>query len=295
MLNSGGGFRYLGYTSAEEVTDRAISWLEQNHDREFFLWIHYMEAHRPFGVHDPSPTYMDSPVDEEETKHLLKKARLRPDEITDSEHRTLVDLYDSDIRYCSRHLSRLFEHLRNTGIWESTNLVFSSDHGEEFGEHGMYNHGNYPYEELISVPLLVKTTRETPSAIADERELVDVAPTVLGFHDVDPEGHDFEGENLFEGESRDVFVLGQPSNHEQAVTLRRYPWKLVHAGTDTQLYNLEQDPEEETDLSADREGVVERLRAAIPEHLETREIQEIRDPEDEVDRQQLAALGYLDE
>lgn len=294
-INSGGGFRYLGYTGAEEVTDRAISWLEENHEDDFFLWIHYMEAHRPFGVHDQSPTYTDAQVSEDEMKDLLKKARVHPDEITAEDHQTLVDLYDSDIRYCSRHLERLFEYLRDAGIWQSTDLVFSSDHGEEFGEHGMYNHGNYPYEELTHVPLILKTAGKRPSVVEDERELVDVAPTTLDLYGIDPEAYDLAGRNLFEGGPRDVFVLGQPTNHEPAVTLRRYPWKFVHSESDPQLYHLEHDPDEQTNLVSERDDIVSRLQKAIPEHLETRDIKEIRDPEDEVDRQQLAALGYIDE
>ena len=302
MLNPGVGFRYLGYTSAEDVTDHAIEWLDEHAEDEFFLWIHYMEAHRPFGVHDQSPTYTDSSISEEEMKELLKRARLHPDEISPEEHQNLVDLYDSDLRYCSRHLERLFEHLRDADAWDSTNIVFSSDHGEEFNEHGMYNHRNYPYEELINVPLIVKTAGASPSTVDgehgtvdEERELVDIAPTILSFHGVDPDPYDLAGEHLFEGEPRDVFVLGQPANHEPAVTLRRYPWKYIYSETHPQLYNLERDAEEQTNLHSEREDIASRLRSAIPEHLRTRDIKEIREPENEVDRQQLAALGYIDE
>lgn len=295
MINPSGGFRYLGYTSAADVTDHAIQWLDEHAERDFFLWIHYMEAHRPFGVHDPSPTYTDSTLSEDDMKRLLKKARLSPDEVTPGEQQTLIDLYDSDLRYCSRHLERLFESLRESGVWDTTNVVFSSDHGEEFGEHRMYNHRNYPYEELIHVPLITRTTGDAPSTVDAGRELVDIVPTILGFHSVDPEPYDFAGEDLFQGDSRDVLVLGQPADQDPAVTLRRYPWKYIHSKTNPQLYNIEQDPDERTDVISEKDDVASRLRDAIPEHLKTREIKQIRDPEGEVDRQQLAALGYIDE
>lgn len=296
VLNSGGGFRYLGYTGAENVTDRVIQWLESSGDDDFFIWIHYMEAHRPFGVHDQSPTYTDSRVSESEAKKLVKKARLSPEQITPTEHQNLVDLYDSDLRYCSRHIERLFAYLRDAELWESTNVVFSSDHGEEFDEHGMYNHGNYPYEELIHVPLIVKPAGEAPAATVEaERELVDIAPTILDFHGVDPATYKLAGEHLFTGGSRDVFVLGQPTEHSSAVTVRRYPWKYIHSETNPQLYNLERDPGETTNRVTERNGLVMRLRDAIPEYLKTRETKDIREPKNEVDRQQLAALGYLDE
>jgi arylsulfatase A-like enzyme len=216
-------FQHLGYTSAAEVTDTAVSWLESNRDEDFFLWIHYMEAHRPYGVHDDDPAYLDAPVETDRIRELMKRAGIDPDAITESEHRLLKDLYDSDLRYCSRHLDRLFDSLVDLGLWDDANLLFSSDHGEEFAEHGNYFHRNYPYDELIHVPLVVKHgDRESPDRIADQRQLLDLAPTICRFHGIDPTEFDLEGEPLFVGDDRRVVALGSGRPDDEQVVAGRW-------------------------------------------------------------------------
>jgi hypothetical protein len=80
-----GGFTFLGYTKAEKVTDRALSWVESHANEDFFLWIHYMETHRPYGVHDDNPEYLESKINEKKIKTLMKIAGTQPSEITDEE------------------------------------------------------------------------------------------------------------------------------------------------------------------------------------------------------------------
>ncbi|ELZ94781.1 arylsulfatase [Haloferax mucosum ATCC BAA-1512] len=295
VLFEDGGFQYLGYTSAERVTDRALSWLESNADSDFFLWVHYMEAHRPYGVHDDDPAYLDSPLDEDRIKALMKKAGLRPDEITDRERQLLIDLYDSDVRYCSRHLDRLFDGLESRGLWSDCNILFSSDHGEEFREHGAFFHRNYPYDELTHVPLLVKTpTVDTPARISEPRELLDLAPTITSFHLPESVTPEFEGTHLFTGDARTVFSLGQPNEIAPAVAVRTDEWKLITSNSVDQLYDLTADPAEARNVIDDNPDVAAELRDRIPEHLVTRDVNPPRAPKDDVDREQLEALGYME-
>lgn len=289
------GFEYLGYTSAEQVTDRALSWLESNADTDVFLWIHYMEAHRPYGVHDDDPTYLDSPVDEERIKQLMKKAGVTPESVSAEEKRLLLDLYDSDLRYCSRHLDRLFDGLEDLGLWEESNILFSSDHGEEFYEHGRFFHRNYPYDELIHVPLLVKApTIEADGRVTEMRELLDLAPTIVSLHAQDSALPEFKGEPLFEGDPRKVLSLGQPNDIAPAVTVRTDDWKLISSQAIERLYDLADDPQETNDVIGENPEIAERLRGEIPDHLLTRDVNPPRAPEDEVDRDQLEALGYME-
>lgn len=295
LLLGDNGFTYLGYTSAEQVTNRALTWLESNADTDFFLWIHYMEAHRPYGVHDDEPAYLDSPVDEEQIKRLMKTAGVTPEDISEEELKLMVDLYDSDLRYCSRHLDRLFDGLEELGIWNESNVLFTSDHGEEFREHGRFFHRNYPYDELIQVPLIVKAPPiDADGRIAETRELLDLAPTVVSLHTEESALPEFEGEHLFDGDSRRVFSLGQPNDIAPAVTVRTDEWKLISTGASERLYDLASDPEEQNDIASDNPEIVDRLRESIPNHLITREINPPRRPKDEVDRDQLEALGYME-
>lgn len=289
-------FRYLGYTSAEVVTDRAIEWLEEHSDSEFFLWIHYMEAHRPYGVHDDDPQYLNGPVDESTIQRLMETAGLRPDEVSDDDRRLMRNLYDSDLRYCSRHLDRLFERLERMGLWSDANILFSSDHGEEFYEHGNYFHRNYPYDELSHVPLIMKapSAPDLPSEVEEQRELLDLAPTIAAFHDVDPAQYDFTGEPLFRGDPRRVFSLGQPSDAAPAVTLRTPEWKFIASADVERLYDLDTDPDEQRNVTDEHPAVAGRLRDSIPDRLLERDVNRPRAPDDDVDKERLEALGYLE-
>ncbi|MFD1588591.1 sulfatase [Halorientalis brevis] len=289
-------FEHSGYTSAEVVTDRVIDWFEETEREDFFLWVHYMEAHRPYGVHEDEPAYLDRPVEQERIRDLMKTAGTDPDAISDSERELLIDLYDSDLRYCSKHISRLFEYFREQDLWSDLNLLFSSDHGEEFYEHGNYFHRNYPYDELISVPLLAKRATDPAGGetVTEQRQLLDLAPTICQLHGLDPDDYDFLGTPLFEGDSREVVTLGQPNDRDPAVAIRYDGWKYIDTGDGEQLYDLTADPDENENVATDNQSVVSRLKRNIPDHVFERDVEDPRQPEDEVDRKQLEALGYME-
>ncbi len=297
--------RLQGYRSAETVTDRAIEWLDGRAGEDFFLWLHYMEAHRPYGIHDEEPAYLDGPLDDDRIRELMRKAGTEPEAMTERDRRLMIDLYDSDLRYCSRHLERLFDALRAEGLWTESNVLLSSDHGEEFGEHGLYFHRNYPYDEVIHVPLIAKTAAEgpatggpappeTPDRVGEQRELLDLAPTICGWHGVDVDGTGFLGTALFEGAERTVISLGQPGMDEPALAVRADGWKLIHSESERQLYDLEADSDETENVIEEHPRVAARLRRKAPERLFGRDVKAPRAPDDEVDREQLQALGYME-
>ncbi|AEH39450.1 sulfatase [Halopiger xanaduensis] len=295
LAPTGGSFSYKGYTSAAEVTDTTLEWLSEQ-DGDFFLWLHYMEGHRPYGVHDTDPEYTD-PVDNDRIRELMKKAGTEPENVTADERKLLVDLYDSDLRYCSQHLDRLVDGLEELGIWDTTNLVFTSDHGEEFGEHGYYFHRNLPYDELLHVPLLVRSpaTADQPETIAEQRELIDIAPTILDFHDATVPDV-FEGQNLFTGDSRNVISSGSQSHPTPAISARWDGYKYLYTPDQEYLFDLGADPGQTDNLASELPDICDDYRSQIPEmYFDERATKEqLRDPEDEADRERLEALGYLE-
>jgi arylsulfatase A-like enzyme len=294
-LFGGSGFTYQGYTSAAQVTDAAIEWLRSRGDDSFFLWLHYMDPHRPYGIHDDDPAYLGEQPPERRVRELMKQAGTDPASITEAERRLLVDLYDSDIRYCARHLERLFDALAHLGIWEELNLVFSADHGEEFGEHGRFFHRNYPYDELMHVPLIVKAPSlfDGGEHISTRRQLLDIPPTVCALHGVEPDGS-FEGDHLATSDGGPTLALGQPHDTDPAVTVRTDDWKYISGADTNLLYDLEADPGEQVDVSSSAPDMVRQLHNEIPDYLRARDVEHVRSPEDSVDRERLEALGYLE-
>jgi arylsulfatase A-like enzyme len=161
-----GGPLWVGhrpYRDATTITDAALDWVASTGNRPFFLALNYMEAHLPYLP--PAPfdrAFGDSrPVD---------PLAPRPEE------RALQ--YDRELAYLDSELGRLFETLAARGALDDTVVVVTSDHGESFGEHGLWKHDWTLYEELVHVPLFV-------APVGGRRTAVDPTPiSGPGVHDL---------------------------------------------------------------------------------------------------------------
>lgn len=292
-LFGGAVFQQLGYTPAPDVTDAAINWIREHQNDPFFLWVHYMEPHRPYCVHDPSPAYLSNAPSEERVRTLMQRAGLQPDAVDPSVRAELIDMYDSDIRYCSESVERLVEYLQSVAVWDDATVLLTSDHGEEFGEHGRYFHRNYPYHELVNVPLFFKPSGGSEATtIAAPRELLDVAPTIAAAHECPYSG--FRGSPLTDTQSRRPISLGQPPYTDAGCAIRTTDWTLVTGGQTTELYNRMSDPDEQNNVSDAHPETVAELEASIPSHVRERAVNPPRAPDSEVDKERLQALGYME-
>lgn len=282
------------FESAERTTDRAIEFLD-GIDGEFFLWVHYMDPHRPYGINADPPAY-GHPAERQEIFDLMAEAGIHPDRIDNETRRRIIDLYDSAIRYTSTHVSRLFDALEDRNRWEDLSVLFSADHGEEFGEHGRYFHRNRPYDECIRVPLIVKSPRSDAETVDEARELLDITPTICAEFNVDPP-EEFLGTNLFAGGSRRQFTTGSFRDSGQVISARWDGWKYLYVeGEADELYDLSTDPGETENLAERHPDQVEIYRKSIPGHLfeANREgVPDRDDVEDDVEAR-LEGLGYLE-
>ena len=76
-----------------------------------------------------------------------------------------LDTYDGSIRYVDESIKRLLSQLKERGVLENTVVVFTSDHGQEFGDHGIYGHGKSLYRQVIQVPLIVWNPALVPASV----------------------------------------------------------------------------------------------------------------------------------
>src|SRR6185295_2326497 len=101
--------------------------------------------------------------------------------VTQADLAHLLALYDGEIRFTDDHVGRILDHLQGRGLEASTLVLMTSDHGEEFLEHGSWEHQKTLYEEVVRVPLMLRgpgvTARREPSPTT----LLDVAPTILAW------------------------------------------------------------------------------------------------------------------
>jgi arylsulfatase A-like enzyme len=286
---------YTAYIDAESLTDELISWSEEHADEEFFLWAHYMDPHRPYGIHLDDPVFLDRTPDREQIKQLMPKAAERPGEVTESEWELMIDLYDSDIRYVSDHLDRLLNTFKKLDIWDSTRIIFSADHGEEFGEHGYSFHRNRGYDTLTHVPLLVNLPNETGQSHPGVRELLDVAPTIASFYDAPTES--FTGKNLFNDDDRSVVSVGSIRDDDKSVAVRTNEYKYIYSWLDDnnkteETYDLSIGENEEGTIN--NADIIADLRSRIPETIVEGDFSVERSANTEAAKRRLQDLGYLE-
>jgi choline-sulfatase len=231
---------------ASEVVDDAIAWLRQlvppatpvsPAPPAFFLWVHLFDPHAPYG--DPSTG------------------------------RPALDRYDDEIATVDREVGRLLGALGPAR--SDTLIVATSDHGEAFGEHGEYAHSIFVYDTTLRVPLLISGAGITPGTrVADAVTLADVAPTamrLLGAPLADVDGIDLSpalgGTALPRREQyAESFAPLIEFGWAPLRSIRSSPWKLV-AAPKPELFDIENDPGEQTNLAASQPTVVRDLQARV--------------------------------
>lgn len=150
---------------AGRIVDAALGWLEEAPRRGTLLWIHLIDPHMP---------YHQTPA-----LSALTARKLRLGASTSAEARARVlDAYRREVDHVDRQLLRLFEWLEGDGFLERGLLVLTSDHGEEFWEHGGVEHGHSHHAEVVEVPLAIAGRGVVPGRAEGVASLVDIAPTV---------------------------------------------------------------------------------------------------------------------
>lgn len=318
----------------------ALAWLDEEQPDRFFIYLHVIEVHapyRPVSIHkglemrldrDRRPYYEEAVAEERrrfletdfdpgyagevdgslENLRVLSPARKR---LPPADLRQLVALYDRGIVYVDHWIGELEDGLRERGLLDELAFVVTSDHGEEFLDHGRLEHSVSYYEEMLNVPLIVRVPGEGRGTVVDETVgLVDVMPTLLDVLGVPgPEG--MQGRSLrglWRGEASTaaegpVEYLAEASRRRGSV-LRGPGFKYIRTpspgGAREELYDLRVDPTESKNrCGSDRRACRayrQRLSARVSEQrdrasaLAAPEVTEI----DDQTRDQLEALGYVD-
>jgi arylsulfatase A-like enzyme len=174
------------FPSASEVTDWGERWLRGNSGEPFFLYLHYMDVHHPYlpdkehaGIFCKKHRF-DLPDHELEHRFRMKEIEWSPDLV---DH--MIERYDEELVATDQAIGRLTDILKELGLDDTTALIITSDHGEEFLDHGGAGHRRTVYEEVVRVPLIIVP----PGATGDEddeghviRERVstlDIMPTLI--------------------------------------------------------------------------------------------------------------------
>ena len=285
--------------------------LKERRSSPFFLFVHSWRTHIPWVPQSSAESWR------KEVRRLQKA--LRTDwEAAAEECRSL---YRGSIKAASEEeLPRLKEALRSSGAWEDTLIVFTSDHGESWGDRAADKntitdnfalHGRYLYDESISVPLIISVNESDWSGrrVPNQVRGIDIAPTVLDLCGVKYDPGLMNGYSLRSSvsgedrEDREALVSttdsksGQPLTVLARMAVKRPPWKLIWTLSNgrRELYNTDEDPGETRDRYGElgSEPWVQGMMKGLKEELET--AGPYSGTEDEMERlkKQLRGLGYL--
>jgi arylsulfatase A-like enzyme len=327
MYQEGGGGVHR-QNSAEYLSGLVAEWLEQHSkDKNFFLFLHTYQPHDPYACPEPFKDMFLSEDAKWGDINLMGHLGGRPNmfkPLPEAERQNIVDLYDGEVRYTDEGLiGPLLEKLKRLDLYDSTLIVFTSDHGEEFYDHKSWGHGHQLYDESLKVPLLMKFpgSRFRGSKISNIVSLVDVMPTILEELGIDCSEHSLDGKSLFpviKGEDRedrsfwadigdnvlDSHVpqkISTNSGYEKIILNKRYTKEGLtffefpppETGP-VELYDLKNDPSEKQNIADSRVELVNRLIRAIEGlYGEARKRKSLKPKIDEALKEQLRALGYI--
>ena len=292
------------FARAELLIDELVEWVADQDD-EWFAWLHPMDTHAPYEAPDDyQQLFLDDPVPRRRSQELARKATHHPKELTDEDWDLQRKLYKAECKYLDDQLGQL---LNSQFESSETLIVFTADHGEMHGEHGLGGHPQQFWEEVIHVPCGMSSPRLEGNTINKQIAHIDLPATMLDLIGIQqPSG--WPGRSLppskkDEWEAREhVFVDVEPElNRDHAGVRRADNWKLMRHDDDGELLldvntNPEEDPTgDKTDSATERYEV---LSTVLDDHLDDMEQQrrgEMAGIEDEeMVEQHLKELGYLE-
>ncbi len=282
------------YHQTTWCVDRAISYIDycNKFDMPWLFSINFFDPHCPFDPPEkylkrylddidsiPLPNYVEGelknkPAYQTELHKYCDQDRnpnikeLRAEELTDQEHRYIKAAYWAMVDLIDAQVGRLVEHLKVTGEYDNTIIVYMSDHGEMLGDHGLYYKAMSLYEGAVHVPLIVHYPKLlAPKRCSANMELMHIAPTLLEAAGIVPEvgmqttslwkelvnGSEIPPEDTFTEYYNSLCCTFSDPRHNFSTMIRsgNYKLSLCHGSSEGELYDLSTDPHETYNLFSD--------------------------------------------
>jgi arylsulfatase A-like enzyme len=303
------------------ILPKVKKWLNDNKSDPFFLFIHCYDIHSPY---DPPPPYNTIFHDFTYAGHLFPGTRTlfkiagKKLQLNDEDLRHFIALYDGGIRYTDEKIGEFLSYLSASELTDQSLIIITSDHGEEFKEHGGILHRQVYYRPELHVPLIIRIPqyRKKQIRLNELVRSIDLLPTILDMAELQPPPG-AQGRSLLPLIKRNKNFLNRflwrvfhPFKRDSDNSFAENTWdrkysiiakdyQMIHdtPSGSMQLFNIKVDPLAQNNIAKDHPAILERLLSEyqktydhIPRFTEMphREL-------DEQMREQLKALGYLDE
>ena len=248
------------------VTDHAIKFLENNTTKTFFLGVSFKKPHFPFMCHQKYFDLYKDIVDMPEVtpdmiealsineKKTIEKYKL--DEMSSAEIKHARAMYYGMVTYIDEQFGRVLEKLNELGLRENTIIVYTSDHGEMAGEHGLWYKNSF-LEASVAAPLIFSYPKTLPvnKKINASSMLLDIFPTLCDLSDIG-QPNDLEGKSLLplmngieNADNSDRVAYSEMYRSSTGIMVRKGKWKYIRYNSEKEyLYDIDTDPREINNL-----------------------------------------------
>ena len=288
-FTSGNSYAFFGVEnapSAGKIDENALSWMQKGR-RPFFVVLNYFDLHEP--VLPPEPylhMYTSNAKAWNESMYFATRCIwFEPQTSCESDRPQVLDVYDGATRYVDQSVQQLLSQLNERGMLQNTIVVFTSDHGQEFGDHGIYGHEKSLYRGEIQVPLIIWKPGLVPASVrvATQVSTTDIPATILdltGPHENLGEKQSLPGESLSALWHSKEPVSGWPPPASELAKFRGFSmsalningpvrsivtpeWHYIHQLGKDFLFDWKTDPEEMHDQCAAQPSVCAAFQAQI--------------------------------
>lgn len=291
---------FLYYRTADDMTSESSHVLKNLSPEPFFIFINYLDAHDPYHPPRPYHGYFTEKIFpqfyklEQYVRRFIIKKWNQKDWITYQ-----FSQYDGEIAYLDAQLGKLFSRLKEMGIYDSSLIIVTSDHGELFGTHGFFGHGTPMYEGVIRIPLIIKFPFS--KRVGRNKKMVslcDLYPTILSICGLPiPDG--ISGKAFGDHSSPVVsefynFGIGE----HRIIYNGKYKHMRYEYQNEPELYDLDKDPNEHNNLAEKLPKVTAMMEEKMNDWKDTHKPKYLSSADKEATisksiKDQLQALGYI--
>jgi arylsulfatase A-like enzyme len=263
------------------TTDAAISWLQEQRDSRFMLWIHWFHPHRPY---NPPPRYLKQYAGDyagaaSSDPEFVMDVWRQEIELDPEDVQHIINRYDGEVNFTDTQVGRILDELETLGLLENTIVVITADHGEILYEHENYfGHDIALYDECLLIPLIVYAPglEVGRPRIDGPVQSLDIMPTVLDLMEIEKPGY-LEGQSLLgliagAGTSTAEYCFSEtfpfpekcPPRHAVRTADAKLIWKETKDGPIAkEFYDLANDPGETVNLYQTATGPAAHLDSVL--------------------------------
>lgn len=234
----------------EEMLPKVLAEIVSKKNEKFFGWFHFINPHGPYDYREMAHKFYDPAYDGRFKKGVPSKYTVENAE----EIKFVKQFYDGEVFYADYVFGQVLGELKKNGLDQNTLIILTTDHGEEFLDHGGVEHDNL-FEEVIRIPLIIKHPHALRAGVTDLPYVnIDLLPTLAGLLDLEYDPKEkIDGVDVgnIKEKGRMRMAIAMTNKNKVELSLRTDSNKLIHMCTPEKkqaLFDLDNDPMELTDI-----------------------------------------------